>query len=264
MYVRKLREDHSNYYWLLDFPNILALSFAREIVDQSEGFGFSNGHKSDSTTHFEKSTLRLVFKDPNVSRSYIIHMFLEVVRLWNASARIYFMSFELLSRNFQWVEPNGMDRSLSYRVSNPSLSQSADVSLITAFMGMKPTPPTSISYRTYIFTYITILEVPWERPPNVDDLIAKIKGILYNPDHSSGQSPPTSQLSLLRLSPQLIKGGYVVMAHKDFTAAKKLSLCWPGRRRVVKTLYDHVNYVKDLQNEPERGAHASHLQLYHD
>lgn len=72
------------------------------------------------------------------------------------------------------------------------------------------------------------------------------------------------QARSLGILPNFAEGDFVLVARSDFTAGKKISLCWRGPRRVIKALNDYIYQVEDLGNGIVKDVHSWRLKFYHD
>ncbi len=62
MYVRIMRDSHSDYMWFLCFPNTCAENAVTAFIDWCSTFCVPGGLMSDGSAHFENEIVRLVSK----------------------------------------------------------------------------------------------------------------------------------------------------------------------------------------------------------
>lgn len=59
-------------------------------------------------------------------------------------------------------------------------------------------------------------------------------------------------------------GYYVLLSREDFSVNEKLSLCWRGPRRIIKSLSNFISEVENLRTGQVDEAHIDRLKYYHD
>lgn len=266
-YILMLRDDHSDYKWLLPFPDTSAENAARAIIDWSAAFGVPKGLMSDGPTHFKNETMRLVSKGLKVPHHFTLPYSPwsngAVERLGKELLRVFrSKSSELQMRPNEWPDLLPLVQSVLNNAPSP---QRANVSPVTAFTGMEASPPISTFIRSSTTTPVTVREAQQERLSSIYDLRKTIDDL-----HPIVQDAVQSNRRRIRESqsagklPNFAAGDFVLVARDDFTAGEKLSLRWRGPRRVVCSLNDHVYQVEDLRNGEVEDVHCTRLKFYHD
>lgn len=142
-YVLMLRDDLSDYKWFFAYKSNDAASAAVAVTDWGAAFGIPEALMSDGPTYFKNETLRLVSKGLKVPHHFELPYFqcsdgtverLAKEHLWTFRA----VASELQIRPEEWVDLLPLSQSVLNNAPSP---QRANLSPITSFTGMAPTPP---------------------------------------------------------------------------------------------------------------------------
>lgn len=262
-----LRDDHSDYKWFFNFPNTDAENAAHAIIDWCAAFGVPNGMMSDGPTHFKNETLRSVSKGLKVPHHFTLPYTPwsngAVERLGKELLRIFRSVISELGMNFEeWTDLVPLVQSALNQAPAP---QRGNVSPITAFTGLDPTPPVSTFLRSSTVSPITVTALQQERALNISNLLTAVAELHPTVQDTVQENRKRKRESMSKgRLPNFTEGDYVLVARNDFHAGEKLALRWRGPRRIVKALSDYVFQVEDLRNGMVEDCHGSRLKFYSD
>lgn len=266
-YVLMLRDDLSDYKWFFEFADTLATNAATAIIDWCAAFGVPKSLLSDGPTHFKNETVRLVCEGLRVPHHFTLPYCPwsngAVERLGKELLRVFrAVLSELQMRHDEWPDLLPLVQSALNTAPSP---QRGDVSPITAFTGLPPTPPISTFIRTATAKALTITEAQRECVFNIKDLQERaaelhpiISHTLKENRRRHRQASEKGQLC------NFAEGDFVLVAREDFTTGEKLCLRWRGPRRVTKALNDFVYEVEDMRNGKLQEVHGSRMKFYSD
>ena len=266
-YILMLRDDHSDYKWLFAFPNTAAENAAQAIVDWCAAFAVPQGLMSDGPTHFRNETIRLLCKSLRVPHHFTLpyspwsngaveRLGKEILRALRALTSEFQMDFK------EWTDLLPVIQSI---LNNSSSPHRMNVAPLTAFLGMKPTPPIASFLRTSTQKAVLVTDVIRQRAVNVEalqkacaELHPLVQDTLQKNRESSRHNASKGKLA------NFTEGDFVLVAREEFHAGEKLALRWRGPRRIIKPLSDYVFQVEDLRNGLVEDIHGSRLKYYHD
>lgn len=262
-----LRDDHSDFKWLFPFAGTAAENAAIALTDWCASFGIPQGLMSDGPTHFKNETIRRLTKALKVPHHFTLPYTPwsngAVERLGKEILRTFRAIISELQMDFnEWPDILPMIQSILNMSPSP---QRGYVSPITAFTGLKPTPPISAIVRTATSTTIEVSNIYKERLINIQallDLCAEIHPTIQS-DLQANRKRAREQASRGKLA-NFTEGDFVLVARSEFNKGEKLALRWRGPRRVIKALNEHVYQIEDLRNGNLQDVHASMLKFYSD
>lgn len=223
-YVLMVRDDHSDFKWLFALTATTTENAATALTDWCALSGIPNGLMSVGPTHFKNETIRSLTKSLKVPHHFTLpykpwingaveRLGKELLRTFRAIVSELQMEFD------EWPDLLPIVHSTLNTAPSP---QRGNVSPITAFTGLKPTPPISTFVRMITGSTVDLSDMEFERISNIENLL-KICSELHPTVQSSLQSNrkrARDQGSSGKLA-NFTEGDFVLVARSDFHAGEK-------------------------------------------
>lgn len=208
---------------------------------------------SFGSTNFKNDTLRLVAKGLKVPHyfivSYIPWSYGTVKLLRREFLRVFRSVISELQIGFEeWYDLLPIFQSVLNNFPSP---QRVNVSLITALVGSKPTPPINTFIQSCTVSTIALSNLQFQRAFNISslqNLCETLGGTIQSKSTLETNRKQSRDLAAVVVSTNLSEGDFSLIVPSDFHAGVKLALHWRIPTWIVKALNHLVYRVEYLRN----------------